>query len=377
MHMQTFKNDSALKIGVLIVSVAYFSFTFYQSTIALLHHAQPSSNVEFWVWVTDTAGLLGMGFRYAAGFIAVLSSLFFVLGRGLSRIETLIALRLIIVLEAAYWLVSLLPSGIWGLVGQFDTYSALFTVVVTIPCLFESIAIPVTFAILFVKLNEKNLAGSAIKWGVVAGTVYIYVFWLNNLCNWLGAIMVKGIDYVFLLPEHLANIVSFLATSVGLLLLALFATSFSIKVMRSGNLPNVDLRTVGGIIASFGLYFVFIYLLWIFVGSVGGWSTWYAWFLGHNADLWLMTLPLLGIPVLLQLNSRSKRLSILVFIAQGVGAVFYTFFSLAYILALPTNSILHGQDAFRIALSISGGLYLVLTAAIVIGVCLAKRKSPV
>ena len=28
------------------------------------------------------------------------------------------------------------------------------------------------------------------------------------------------------------------------------------------------------------------------------WSGWYAWFLGHNMDLWALSLPLFGLPLL-------------------------------------------------------------------------------
>jgi hypothetical protein len=39
--------------------------------------------------------------------------------------------------------------------------------------------------------------------------------------------------------------------------------------------------------------------MWIFFGSVGGWGACYQWFLGHNLDLWVLCLPLVGVPLLL------------------------------------------------------------------------------
>ena len=59
--------------------------------------------------------MLGMGFRFAAGIIAVLTALFFLLKKDLSRAETLMSLRWIVILEALYWFVGLFPSGLWGL----------------------------------------------------------------------------------------------------------------------------------------------------------------------------------------------------------------------------------------------------------------------
>jgi hypothetical protein len=38
--------------------------------------------------------------------------------------------------------------------------------------------------------------------------------------------------------------------------------------------------------------------MWVFFGSVGGWGAWYQWFLGHNLDLWVLSLPLVGVPLL-------------------------------------------------------------------------------
>ena len=63
---------------------------------------------------------------------------------------------------------------------------------------------------------------------------------------------------------------------------------------------QINLRTVGLIITAFGLYFNIIYVMYLFLGPVGGWGMWYAWFTGHNLDLWLMALPFAGLPFLFQ-----------------------------------------------------------------------------
>ncbi len=43
--------------------------------------------------------------------------------------------------------------------------------------------------------------------------------------------------------------------------------------------------------------------MWLSLGSVGGWSDWYAWFLGHNMELWMMAIPLVGVPLLFKKSS--------------------------------------------------------------------------
>ena len=60
-------------------------------------------------------------------------------------------------------------------------------------------------------------------------------------------------------------------------------------------MEELKLKTIGAILIVFGLFFLWNYLTWIFFG---GWSSWYAWFLGHNLDLWMLSLPLLGLPLL-------------------------------------------------------------------------------
>jgi hypothetical protein len=371
--MFSFRPDRTIRIGFLIAALAYFSFSFYESTIALLGNTHPGT-APFAIWVTDTTGLLGMGFRVAAGFVAVLTALFFVSNRDLSWSEALMSLRWIVILEGTYWFVTLFPVAVWGIDGlAIGHWSLAFTLNTAIPTLFASVAIPVTFAVLFLRLNEKNLFKTALKWGLIAGTICIYAFWISNLGNWLGVVVDKGISYVTLFPGNLANLFSFLVTSVCLLALALFATYYTAKYVRNGESSKFNFRTAGAIITFFGLYFDVIYVLWIIAGSVGGWSNWYAWFLGHNADLWIMTLPMLGIPLMLKENLQNKALKAFVFLTQGVGSVFFGIFLSAYVFALPTNHILHGETSYRIVLGTFGGLLIILTVVSVILAYTMKR----
>jgi hypothetical protein len=105
-------------------------------------------------------------------------------------------------------------------------------------------------------------------------------------------------------------LLSFLVTSVGLLLLGLYAAYFTKKSMGVDTLEKVNIHTVGIIVTLVGVYFLGHYVMWLFLGSVGGWGTWYAWLLGHNLDLWAMALPFLGLPLLFiknALNSEAKE----------------------------------------------------------------------
>lgn len=367
--MSQLKNRLAVRIGLFLLSAAYFSFTFYEMTVALLHNGHPGT-VAYWVWVTDTTGILGMGFRSAAGVIALITCLFFLVKRDLSRAEILMSIRIVILLEALYWFVSFFPSGLWGLTTLGTTLGAnaqslTFIVNTTIPCLFESIAIPTVFSLLFLKLNAKNLYSDAIKWGFAAGTIYIFVFWLDNFCNWAATVYMKGVSYITVFPNNAANLFSFAATSGGLLALALISSYLTLRIMRATGPIRVDLRKIGAIILFFGFYFEMIFMLWIYLGSVGGWSTWYAWFLGHNADLWLMMAPLVGISLFLE-SEKTKLYNWVVLSAQTVSIMFYGVFLAAYALALPTNNVLIDKTAYRTPLAVLGGLLILLILVCVI-----------
>jgi len=64
---------------------------------------------------------------------------------------------------------------------------------------------------------------------------------------------------------------------------------------------------------------------------------------------------------------KRKQLNSFLFLTQGIGAIFYTVFSAAYILALPTYDffggegvrVLTGEPIFHLLLSIFGGLFLI------------------
>ena len=164
-----------------------------------------------------------------------------------------------------------------------------------LPCLLQSIGLSVVLVKLFLELSPKKSPRGAIKWSLIAGTLYVFVFWLNNTGNWIAAVISKGTDYILLYP---ANLLSFLVTTVGLLLLGLYAARFTKKSMGADSLAKVNMHTVGVIVTLVGLYFLGHYVMWLFLGSVGGWGTWYAWLLGHNLDLWAMSLPFAGLPLL-------------------------------------------------------------------------------
>jgi len=287
--METHSSNWPIKIGLFLVALSWFLYTLWEYIISTLYRSPQSAG--FWILFTEQGGLIGVAFRLVASFTTVAVILFYVLKRNLSYPEALMSLRWIIVGEAVYFL-SFLPSMMLAFVWRIDIG---FIIEDGIPCLVEGIVIPFVLVKLFFALNPKKSLKGAIKWGLISGTAYVFVFWLNNMGNWVYAVMLKGLGYLI---DYPANLFSFALTTVGLLALSLYAAYFSKKSIGKEHLSDLDFRQVGLIVTLTGLYFAVIYLMWILFGSVGGWGLWYMWFLGHNLDLWVLCLPLVGVPLL-------------------------------------------------------------------------------
>ena len=290
---------SSLRIGLLIVALTWFLFTAYQ----FLKGTFNIYRGYFWVSLTDTAGALGMGFRLMAGVIAFVTILFFVLRKDLSKPELFMSIRWVLLGEIVFFL-SLIPVVIWGLAVVVGLESNMFGlgsfVESTLPVMIEAIGIPVVLAKLFLELNPDKPARGAIRWGLISGVYVVFVLWINNTGNWLGAIARSGIEYVVAYPDH---ILSFGLTSIGLLALGLYGVYFTRKSWNANSLAELDLRKIGMLITGVGLYFLINYVMWLFLGTDAKWSTWYSWFLGHNLELWMMSLPLVGVPLLFKKKS--------------------------------------------------------------------------
>ena len=288
------KLDSPLKWGLLIVTSTWLLFTGYQ----FLKGAFNIYEDYFWISLTDTAGALGLGFRTMAALIAVLTILFFIFKKDLKKPELLMSIRWILLGEIVCFL-SLIPVVIWGLSVVIGLESNIFGLgsfaESTLPVMIETIGIPIVLSKLFLELNPDKPTKGAIKWALISGTYITFVLWINNTGNWIGAINRNGIEYVTAYPDH---ILSFGLTSIGLLALALYGIYIVKKSRNANSLDELNFNRIGVLITGVGLYFLVNYILWLFLGTDAKWSTWYAWFLGHNVELWMMSLPLVGMPLM-------------------------------------------------------------------------------
>jgi hypothetical protein len=304
--MTEFKLNLPIKVGLLLVTLSWFTFTAYEFIVNLINGGGPRSG--FWIFFTDTASGFGLGLRAAAGLIAVVTVAAFLFKEKIVVPEVLLSLKWVILLEAGYNLVTFLPSAIWAIYpGQFfNNFSISIFMEWTAPCWVEAIAIPAVLAVLILKISPSKPIKGAIKWAFITAVVYLVGFWLNNTGNWIGATITRGNQYLTAEP---LNIFSFLVTAVGLLAITVYAAYAAKKVTRESFNQWHAIRMAGIVISALGLYYFGTYLQYILFGNVGGWSSWNAWFLGHNVDLWVMALPLLGLPLLFYGGKSEETIS--------------------------------------------------------------------
>lgn len=299
-----------VKVGLLLVIISYFLFTsywFYKSP-TWIEYAYPYELNTF--LIVDIASTVGLGFRVVAGLIAIWIA--FSLFRGE---DTSILMRRvgIVVFFEALFLLTFLPSAVLG----FELGGLFFIIESAIPCLLMSTLLPVCLFKLQSKLTRASSNyGEALKWGCIAGVSYLFVFWLNFTSQWIGTIIQPeswtsnypgyeinslvypgfGINYITNYP---LNLISFLLTSIGLLLLTFVLAWTVFPTIRNPEKPP-NPRKVGIVLTLLGAYFIVIILFFLVFGHVGGRSMWTMWFIYNNLDLWCVALPALGIPLMLQ-----------------------------------------------------------------------------
>jgi hypothetical protein len=265
----------------------------------------------FTIFVEDISATIGLIFRFAASIIALAAIIFYLSKKKIAKSAVYKILRVILVFEGIYWLGLIATAGF-----NFQTLASItshnlpvmdFLALSVIPTTVESIVLPIALFVLAFKLNPNKPLKTPLKWGLITGTIYIVVFWLINTSIWLGIIkskgiaylwtevvQVNGVDQVISHPEHL---VSFVTTAFGLLALTIYSGYITKKSTHRETLQDLKLPALGAIILALGTYFLWNYFSWaIFAGNT--WNDWYAWFLGHNMDLWMLSLPLVGLPLL-------------------------------------------------------------------------------
>jgi hypothetical protein len=302
--MSEHNRASPLKIGLLIVAISYFLFTLHALfTLEWVGEWDriASGALRLPIMLEDVSAFVGVIFRFLGSIIA-LSSVVFYFSREVPPTQKIYRiLKWVLSFEAIYW-ITLLPTAgveVYFVIAGLSSISILdllnnlaWTV---IPSIIEAIVPPIVLLILTLKLSRGKPQNKAIKWALITGTTYILVFWLLNTSSWVLEVSNKGTQYLTNYPQ---NMISYIVTLAGLLALTIYSGYFAWKSRKVQSLQELNLRTAGAIISALGMYFLWNYLTWIFFGGNYVWSNWYAWFLGHNLDLWMLSLPLAGLPLI-------------------------------------------------------------------------------
>jgi hypothetical protein len=180
-----------------------------------------------------------------------------------------------------------------------------------IPTLVEAIIMPLSLLKLKSKLKSPVQSQSEVtKWACITGLSYLIVFWLTYLTQWIATFL-QPVSYASVYPgyglayvsNYPINMFTFIFTAVGLPLLMLFFVWSSLPAMRDSH-SKLDLRKTGITLTLLGIYFITIIAVFSIFGAVGGASIWIIFFMFNNPDLWCISLPVLGIALILT-NRRS------------------------------------------------------------------------
>ncbi len=286
-----------LKIGLLIVTAAYLLFNLHTMfTLEWIGEwARAPGFFNTAQLIEDINATIGNVFRFAGSILAFAALIYYFNKKRMSMDRSYLVVRIVLVFEAIYWL-GLLASGVHGVLNAFQGYSdLLFSLGYALPAILESTIIPIALFVLAFKLNPRKPIQGAIKWSMISGTVIVFVYWLLNAGMWILVLPVKGMEYLTNYPYMM---VAFLSTIVGLLVLTIYSAYATKKLSGTQSTHDLNLKPVGVIILGLGLFYLWNYLTWIFFGGDHVWSYWYAWLLGHNMDLWMLSLPLVGLPLL-------------------------------------------------------------------------------
>jgi Zn-dependent protease with chaperone function len=72
---------------------------------------------------------------------------------------------------------------------------------------------------------------------------------------------------------------------------------------------------------------------------------------------------------------KNRQVTLFLLLTQGIGAVFVGVFSAAYLLALPSDEVLHSEPVFSLSLQITGALFLILVLVSVVLSFKVKSKG--
>jgi magnesium-transporting ATPase (P-type) len=320
------------RFWIVLVALAYFLYAVYFAVYGLSfsvglisdHYVFDQLAKDPWWWAIlyygseGVFGFLSGFFRAIAGFFAVYSSFLFWRKKDvdLSSIKSKVTKALFF--EATYFIslsLTVVASFAYYLSGDpfyyFDHLPGLIYVSVAgLPLLAMIIFVFPTLLNLRKKILQNAGEKEIRKWACLSGVAYLFiVFWFNYSMSWAGVLVPyprvqSGLS--FLLSS--ANLVSFVLTVFGLLLLAFYGLIVTLPAIQKKSI-QLNLKRIGALLFLLGGYFLFNVFFYYSTGGYGANpSVWYE-IIGplHNPYFWCFTLFFLGLSVVLSFNKSKKQ----------------------------------------------------------------------
>ncbi len=198
-------------------------------------------------------------------------------------------LRWALILLAVFSLL-LVPASLHHLVGV--TYGwHMVDVYVGLSYLLQALLIVLPLFMLSQKMRSPQNPGAILKWAMIAGSLFIFALWLKYLFLWLDTLEpmnTKG--------HSLMSTVGTINSLLTLLIASIGAIWGCFNLIK--NRSNAKKMLAAGLILV-GVFFVIFSVVAVFVPIYA--SFWYL------TDFWMLTLPVLGIGVLLSCEREVKE----------------------------------------------------------------------
>ncbi len=321
---------ASYRFWIFIGALAYFLYAVYFAIYGLSfsvglisdHYVFDHVSKDPWWWAIlyygseGVFGFLSGFFRAIAGLFAVSATfLYWRKNTELSSIKKHVSKALLF--EATYFIslsLSVIASLAYFFSGdQFYYFDGLpgliFVLVAGLPLLAMIVFVSPTLLNLRKKILQSAGEKEITKWACLAGVVYLFlVFWFNYSMSWAGVMVPHpriqhGLSFL-LSPT---NLVSFVLTFVGLLLLAFYGLIVSLPAIQKKSI-QLNPKRIGALLTVLGGYFLFNVF---FYYSTGGYhanpSVWYE-VVGplHNPYFWCFSLFFLGLVAILRSNRSEK-----------------------------------------------------------------------
>ena len=283
-----------IKKALSIVAISYLLYNIYQAittTIFVTHFplvitrlpqfitsSQPLLQLGLFLF-QETAGSVGSYLRFVAAIFAVYSTILFLRNNP----KYLEAFRKVVLFESLYFLL-LLPAASNHLFGSTISSSALLNVYTGVSVLLQALLIFPALFILYSKLKTPRNVDSILKWATIAAPLYVFGFWIRHGFLWVYALSISASPQM-----GFFEVVGFFDSWLALLVATFVVLIVCLKFRQK---TKIDMWLVGSAIILFGVYFVVYDLVSI-------WQTTYRAFLPLT-DFWMVSLPILGIALLLE-----------------------------------------------------------------------------